>query len=236
MRDYDYYFAEEDTFEQAIEKLKEKIRQETLQEEEKTINLLKIENIELKDKMKNLTGLEEKYNRELEKLKLREDRIKEDLEKEFYNKKLSWLLEALFEIKPLYTVKKDLLAQEKCPYCDENRKIKLVDNAGRKYMVDCKCSNCKINYVAIKSCQNLYVQKAGKDLTFVLRTFNNDFFDTQITRIENGYLKLNNIYEKFDEKKPPKGTYDVFFTSVEECQKYVDYLNKLEEQKNGQEN
>ena len=230
----DDYFCEETEFDERINELKDSLRSQVKEEIKNKIEELTKRNEELEERQKNLSILEKEYQDKIMNFEYEKEQIITNAKKELYNANLEQFLDFVFEHQVLYEVNLNTIKQEKCPYCDDKRYIKAKDILGREYEVSCKCSGHKTEYYVKESRCSLYFrkEKRSNDFKMILNVKNDDFDDTKLFGFSGEETIMSqNLFEKFDENNPPKSYYSVYFTSKEEAQKYVDYLNKLEQEK-----
>lgn len=208
----DFYDEEYDYFDNTIAELKEQLKKEVKQEIQDKITKLEKENAELQEVKENWEEIKQEYENKIN-----------NAEEEIYNATLKDLFENCTLFEKIYRVDYEVLEREKCDKCDENRKLTVVDCYGRKHKIDCKCSEKKhIYYAKEHKGTEVYVQKSKNE--------NNFKFEF---RSENSYeyghrISKEDVLEKFDKDKV-KGYYWTYFTTLEEAQKYADYLNSLED-------
>lgn len=194
--------------------VKEEIKNKLKRFEEKN-NSLKKENRELKKKVANLNQLENELKEKIASAK-----------RDVYKEEMKNLIECIPNVKEAFSIDYDYIKQEKCNCCDENRGITFTDALGRKYKVACKCNDSKKVYVYKKSTYTFYLEKGNRDLRLYVKMYRED---------DNKYVEINkdknNFIEKFDENNPPENYYNVLFTDENEAKKYVDWLNKKEQEK-----
>lgn len=231
---YDDYFNEENEFDERINELKDSLRNQVKEEIKNKIEELTKRNEELEERQKNLSSLEKEYQDKIRNFEYEKERIISNTKKEIYNANLEQFLDFVFEHQVLYEVKYKSIEQKKCPYCDDNRQIKVKDILGREYITRCKCSDYKNSYYVYENKCNLYFRKGKKSTDFKMVLYVDDerYTNTEIFGFSGEETIMSqHLFEKFDENNPPKYYFNAYFTSKEEAQKYVDYLNKLEQEK-----
>lgn len=230
----DDYFYEESEFDERINELKDSLKNQVKEEIKNKIKELTKRNEELEERQKNLSSLEKEYQDKIDNLGYEKVQIIKNIKQEMYSANLKQFLDFVFEHQVLYEINLNAIKQEKCPYCNDKRYIKAKDILGREYEVDCKCSKYKTEYYVKESICSLYFEKEKNSNIFkmILNVNNYDYDDTKLFGFSGKKSILTDkLYERFDENNPPKSYYLVYFTSKEEAQKYVDYLNKLEQEK-----
>lgn len=235
----DIFYDEETEFDERINELKDSLRNQVKDEIKNKIEELTKRNKELEEKQKNLNSLEKEYQDKIKKLEYEKEQIITNTKREIYYAKLEQLLDFIFEHQALYKVYSKIVNQEKCPYCDDDRNIKVKDILGREYMANCKCTEYKTQYLVKESIYSLYFCKQ-KETTFkmILKVNDDDYCQTKIFGFDGEKCTIDDYYlcEKFDENNLPENRHEVYFTSKEEAQKYADYLNKLEQEKEARRN
>lgn len=229
---YDYFDEEYSEFDAQIEEFKESLRKEVKAEIKSKIDRLEKRNKELEEKQKNLATLEKEYKDKIRKLERDKEEALYEVKKEYLTSTLKELTDKMFECQDLYEVNFKRIQPQKCNYCDENRYLIAKDIFGGEHKVPCKCREYVNEYYVQKADVRICWFKRGDDrdkLCFRVKS-NRDSCGWQNTTFEyiNGKVEQNNIFKKFDENNLPKSYYLVWFTSKEEAQKYVDYLNKRE--------
>lgn len=134
----DSYFEDYSAYDEVAESLKEALRESVTAEITARLNKLTAENIELRDKVKNLKQLETevslaKANYERETASARRDALS-IIRKE----KLSELLSAIDE--HLYTVETKQVPRDKCDRCNEDRRIPYKTPLGKDELELCDCA------------------------------------------------------------------------------------------------
>lgn len=230
----DIFYEEETEFDERINELKDSLRNQVKDEIKNRIEELTKRNEELEKKQKNLNSLEKEYQDKIKKFEYEKEQIIINTKREMYNAKLEQFLDFIFEHQALYKVESEFVIQKKCPYCDDNRYIKVKDILGREYRASCKCSDYKIKYLVKESNLNLYFcKRKGTTFKMILKANDDDYCQTRIFGFdgEECTMDVHYLCEKFEESNPPENRYAAYFTSKEEAQKYADYLNKLEQEK-----
>ena len=229
----DDYFYEENEFDERINEFKDSLRNQVKEEIKNKIEELTKRNEELEERQKNLSSLEKEYQDKIRDFEYEKEQIIRNTKQEMYSANLEQFLDFVFEHQVLYQIRCKSIEQEKCPYCDDKRYIKVKDILGREYTTRCKCSDCKTEYYVYENECRLYFEKSKRstDFKMILGIDNDDCYTKTDIFGFSGEKKFmaDYLYEKFDENNPPKSYYGVYFTSKEEAQKYADYLNKLEE-------
>lgn len=219
----DFYDEEYDYFDSTVEELKEQLKKEVKQDIQDKIKKLEEENKELKNVKENWETLKQEYEDKINEVEIEKQDILDNAKREIYNATLKDLFENCDYFKRLYTVDYEMEKREKCDKCDEDRKLTLIDCYGREYKVNCKCSESKRMYYAKENSETaVYIQKSkGKD-NFMFNFRNTASYDY------GQKIDKKDVLEKFD-KDRAKNYWNTYFTTLEEAQKYADYLNSKED-------
>lgn len=218
----DFYDEDCDCFDSTIIELKEQLRKEVKEEIQEKMKALEKENKELQSVKENWEEIKQKYENKINEVEREKQSILDNVKNEIYDATLKDLFENCTFFKQIYQVDCDYEKQPKCDKCDENRKLTVIDSYGREHKVDCKCAESKEIFFAKRNGRiNIYVQKdAGKN-NFMFKVKNKSDY-------EYGWeISKEDILEKFDKNKV-KEYYNTYFTTIEEAQKYADYLNIIE--------
>lgn len=221
----DFYDEEYDYFDSTIAELKEQLKKEVKQDIQDKIKNLEEENKELRDVKENWKTLKQEYKNKINEAEIEKQDILDNAKREIYNATLKDLFENCEYFKKLYKVDYKTEKREKCDKCDENRKLTLIDCYGRKHKVTCKCYKSKKIYYAEENSETaIYIQKGKEEDNFKFE------FKSQASYIYGCKIDRENVLEKFDKDKVDGHLYwDVYFTTIEEAQKYADYLNSKED-------
>ena len=224
---YDY-FEEYSDFDAQIEEFKESLRNQVKEEIKNKIEKLEKRNKELEERQKNLVHLEAEYKNKLAGLALEKQWAVAEAKKEYLMSQTHEIVDKLFECRELYKIDKDFVRQDKCPHCDENRRLTIKDVFGREHKIACKCLDTLYKYFVTKANTKISCcKKVGDSLCFkVIASADSCGYETVVFEYMNGEPTQNNIFEKFDENNLPPAYYSVYFTSEEEAQKYAEYLNQ----------
>lgn len=221
----DFYDEEYDYFDSTIVELKEQLKKEVKQDIQDKIKNLEEENKELRDVKENWKTLKQEYKNKINEAEIEKQDILDNAKREIYNATLKDLFENCDYFKKLYKVDYKTEKREKCDKCDEDRNLTLIDCYGRKHKVTCECyKSKKIYYAEENSETGIYIQKnKGRD-NFKFE------FKNQASYTYGCKIDRENVLEKFDKDKVDGHLYwDVYFTTLEEAQKYADYLNSKED-------
>lgn len=219
----DFYDEEYDYFDSTITDLKEQLKKEVKQEIQDKIKTLEKENAELKDVKENWEEIKREYENKINQIEREKQDVLDNAKTRIYNATLKELFDNCEYFSKIYKVDTKYIPQEKCNKCDEDRKLTIKDCYEREHKVSCKCSVSKCIYVATENtATQIYVQKEAKrdDFAFSIREDSEYVYGRKINK--------EDVLEKFDKDKV-KGYCNTYFTTLEEAQKYADYLNSTEE-------
>lgn len=225
----DFYDEEYDYFDSTMADLKEQLKKEVKQEIQDKIKTLEKENAELKDVRENWEEIKREY-------KEKEIQLEHEAEEEKRNAKYL-PIKKLFENfqTEYYQVHKYYKKDAKCDKCNEDRKLILTDCYGRKHEVDCVCNNkthleyiVETRYVAGISS----ISKRNSELmVWFYLTYQEDKREED-SYYSSSYFINNKIIKKFEDmsqEQKDKEYQDWYFTTLEEAQKYANYLSSKED-------
>lgn len=219
----DFYDEEYEYFDSTIADLKEQLKKEVKQEIQDKITVLEKENAELKQVKENWAKIKQEYESKINEIEREKQYILNNAKREIYNTTLKDLFDNCDYFQKLYKVDYKTEEREKCNMCDENRKLTIKDCYGRKHEVYCKCSNKRKVYYSEENLDTcIYIQKKKERDNFRFEFRSNSSWDY------GHKISKEDILEKFDKEKV-KGYYNTYFTTLEEAQKYADYLNSIED-------
>lgn len=220
-----FYDEEYDYFDSTIAELKEQLKKEVKQDIQDKIKNLEEENKELRDVKENWKTLKQEYKNKINEVEIEKQDILDNAKREIYNATLKDLFENCEYFKKLYKVDYKTEKREKCDKCDENRELTLIDCYGRKHKVTCKCyKSKKIYYVEENSETAIYIQKGKEEDNFKFEFRSRESYDY------GHKINKEDVLEKFDKDKVKERFYwKLYFTTLEEAQKYADYLNSKED-------
>ena len=203
----------------------EQLKKEVKQDIQDKIKNLEDENKELRDVKENWKTLKQEYKNKINEAEIEKQDILDNAKREIYNATLKDLFENCDYFKKLYKVDYKTEKREKCDKCDEDRNLTLIDCYGRKHKVTCECYKSKKIYYAEENSETaIYIQKNKERDNFKFE------FKNQESYTYGSKIDRENVLEKFDKNKVDGHLYwDVYFTTLEEAQKYADYLNSKED-------
>ena len=238
--EYDDYY-EPSEGELFFDELKEKFH-EILREDIKTeLEKLRKENTDLKRTVKEFRNKEIRLNEKCRELQYREENLKREVEKEFYQKNMTEVFEGLMEDYEVWYAENVPHEKPKCNLCDENRDLIAVYPNGEKVKKRCECSCKEYWFEPVTSClEAVQFHKAihpryseGKKFYFKKEYIpNKKFSDAYETyrefHIDNTYDEFNDDVKYYHKHKGYGNR--ISFRSKEECQKYCDWLNENKKQ------
>lgn len=216
---YDYYdepyyepTVADEIFLEAREKLIESLKDSVKQH----IENLERENLEIKSKNEKLL----KQVSEIESKKLELERAKQTLERDVRKERLSTLLEQLKVER--FMVKTKTMYGKKCDKCNEERYIEFISPLGNKLKERCDCYDNKVIAYFPKShlCTEFKVDSQNGNklrMWYKENTYGREEYYSSGSHYEKSYT---------DEDYSTLNTYNIFFDTIEECQKYCDWLNR----------
>ena len=215
--DEDFY-AEPYEFEEQIEELKTALASSVQKKFLDEMEELRREN----ESLKEFRDQKKAYDRELAQAKAQYEAKMRDAEMKAGRKKLKDLL-SLFAVTG-YRVHTEYVYGPKCSKCDDKRKIHYVSPAGRKMVEDCLCAKGTPVY-SPKEVQLVSFYVSDKLSTMYFERTDKD-------RDYDRYDMCANVYDR-DKPVPFEklNQYSAVFLNEEDCQRYCDWLNKMEGQK-----
>lgn len=215
--DEDFY-VEPCEFEEQVEALKMALASSVQKKFLDEMEELRREN----ESLKEFRDQKKAYDRELAQTKEQYEAKMRDAERTVSRKKLKDLL-SLFAVTG-YRVHTEFEHGPKCDKCDDERKIHYVSPAGRKMVEDCLCAKKTpvyspkevqlVSFYASDQLSTMYFERTDKDRDYDRYDMCADVYDRDKTI---PFEKLNQ--------------YRTVFLSKEDCQRYCDWLNKMEDQK-----
>lgn len=208
---YEPTIADEIFFE-AREKLTESLKDTVKQYVENFVKEnqeLKNENEKLLKKVKDIESRE----RELE-------RSKQNLERDVKKERLSSILEQLKVER--FMAKTKTMYGKKCNKCNDERIIEYLSPLGTKQKERCDCYNNSVNvyYPTSQLCTEFKVDSKNNDKIRMWYTKNT--YDREEYYTSNSYYKQSYTGEDYI----ALDVREIFFDTLDECQKYCDWLNR----------
>lgn len=219
MFDFDAYYYDHGEFDAKIEELKDTIRDNVKEE-------IKSEMERLREENKKLQGIKEHFEEvkaSYEKKKSECDRITREAE---YNAKRARLDELMEPARhSIYAVHPVIRYQKKCDVCDSWRQVKVKLPSGRMIADECLCRKEKKVYRPEEyRIHRIRMPKYGNELIVDYERNTDD----EYLRIDEPKRIIDNDMEfsKIEEEYNGRDMYGLYFATLEECQRYCDYLNK----------
>ena len=219
----DYY--EPGQAEIILDELAVKMREALTDKIKYEIEALHKENTSLKEQNKKLT--EEAYAVKSKERQL-EDKEKH-LEYQFYKKKFNEFLQPFLDNIEVYDASHEPHEQEKCEYCNEERKLLFTASNGKTELKICDCAHRKYWWEPKKvSLHKIeFYKKTYDGYTFYgIAHFYNEKDGDRYFKVDLQMLLDEFTDETLELVKKLKYEHRIVFKSQEECQKYCDWKNK----------
>jgi len=245
--DYENYY-EPSEVDELVEEFKDKIREYILPDIKSEIERITKENLELKASKREYQNLEHELRQKQRELEWKEKNLKAEVEREFNKKNIDDVLEDYIEKSEVWFGDSKSFKGEKCSLCDEERKLKAIFPNGEIAIIMCDCNKFYYKYVpeyALLTSIDFYKRDENYRGDYKKFYLHRSFTPAKEYRDRNDEsyrcFSLCHILEKFEEstKELHKDTnYDtkIGFTTIEECQKYCDWLEELKAEKKGGSN
>ena len=176
-----------------------------------------LENISLKKKNEELKQKVDEISKRENKLEIEKRNLKKTVRKEY----LSNLLKD-FQVERFKVDYKSMYGK-KCNKCNDRRQIIYKSPLGKeqKELCDCAKDRVKIYFPESALCTEFKIDKNDRDKLRMWYT-KNSYDDKE------EYYSSSNYYEKSYNNEPYEdlNSYKIIFDTIEECQKYCDWLNK----------
>ena len=219
--DEDFY-QEPSEFDELMEDLKANLASKVKTEISDELTLLRTENAELRDKVKNLNRLEREVAAAKRDYEQRAKNAEREAKAEAKRLSAGEMLEAIGS--PKYTVTTVSVFGDKCEKCDDQREIHFTSPSGKDLTERCACHVKYVRWVIQEQIawtagvrdRKLMVWYARESVT---RDPDRDYVYTKVLRNPAG-VDLSNLM-----KEP----YDYGFSSKDEAQKLADALNQQDE-------
>lgn len=231
----DYYDPSEGElfFDEMKEKFKEILREDVNSE----LSRLTKENAELRKIVKEYNDKKMELTRRERDIQYKEDNLKRDVEREFYNRTMDEVFEHLLEDSEVWYAERVPHEKPKCDLCNEEREMIATYPNGEVVKKQCDCAKptyvyepvisvnkqikfhkaYKPKYSDHKKCYFTKNHKPNKDYAEAY-----DYYSE--FRIENIYDEFNDDVKEYHEAK--RYGEKVAFRNREACQKYCDWLNE----------
>lgn len=240
------YFDEEDFYEPSegelfFDEMKEKFREILCEDVNSELSRLTKENAELRKTVKEYNDKKMELSRRERDIQYKEDNLRRDVEKEFYNKTMEEVFEHLLEDSEVWYAEHIPHEKPKCNLCNEERKLIATYPNGEIVKKQCDCARpiyvyepmisvnkqikfhkaYKPRYMDHKKCYFTKNYRPNKDYAEAYDCYN-EF------RIENIFDEFNDDVKEYHETK--RYNEKVAFRNKESCQKYCDWLNEKQKE------
>ena len=233
--DFDDYYepSEEEIF---LDELKDKFRG-ILRDDVKTeFERLKRENEDLRKTVKEYNDMKSKLFSKERELQYKEDNLKRDVERDFYNKTMDEVFEHLLEDSEVWYAEYVPHEKPKCDLCNEEREIIATYPNGEVVKKQCDCARPIYVYEPVISVnKQIKFHKAYKPRY----SDHKKCYFTKNHRPNKDYVeaydyysefRIENIYDEFNDEvkeyhKAKRYGEKIAFRNKEACQKYCDWLN-----------
>ena len=216
MSTWDNYY-EPSEFEQEIECLKQSIRDNVRKEIQDEMDRLRAENAELREVKENWQEMKREQEQALRDLRI----AKENAEREAKRAKAKDILASLAVIG--YRPKAKYEIGPKCDKCDEYRYRHFISPLGRKMKEDCTCKKSKRVFAPIEVMLNdFYVGENDIDVYYELNEKEENY---------DHYDMMAEVYKELPDDLQKINEYRAVFINKDDCQKYCDFKNAPEEEK-----
>lgn len=240
------YFNEEDFYEPSegelfFDEMKEKFREILREDVNSELSRLTKENAELRKTVKEYNDKKMELSRRERDIQYKEDNLRRDVEKEFYNKTMEDVFEHLLEDSEVWYAEHIPHEKPKCNLCNEERELVATYPNGEIVKKQCDCARpiyvyepmisvnkqikfhkaYKPRYSDHKKCYFTKNHRPNKDYAEAYDCYS-EF------RIENIFDEFNDDVKEYHETK--RYGEKVAFRNKEACQKYCDWLNEKQKE------
>lgn len=217
--------------------MKEKFREILREDVNSELSRLTKENAELRKIVKEYNDKKMELTRRERDIQYKEDNLKRDVEREFYNRTMDEVFEHLLEDSEVWYAEHVPHDKPKCDLCNEEREMIATYPNGEVVKKQCDCAKPTYVYEPVISVnKQIKFHKAYKprysDHKKCYFTKNHkpnknyaeayDYYSE--FRIENIYDEFNDDVKEYHEAK--RYGEKVAFRNREACQKYCDWLNE----------
>lgn len=228
-----YEPGEEEIF---LDELKNKFR-EILREDVKIeLERLKQENEDLRKTVKEYNDMKDKLSSKERELQYKEDNLKREVEKEFYNKTIEEVFAEALEDSEVWYAESVPHEKPKCNLCNEERKLIATYPNGETVSKSCDCANPIYSYEpCISVNKEIEFHKAYKPIySSDKKVYITKYYRPNKDHVEAygcyGEFRIENIFDDFTEDvkichKSKSYSERIAFRNKEACQKYCDWLN-----------
>lgn len=240
------YFDEEDFYEPSegelfFDEMKEKFREILREDVNSELSRLTKENAELRKTVKEYNDKKTELSRRERDIQYKEDNLRRDVEKEFYNKTIDEVFEHLLEDSEVWYAEHIPHEKPKCNLCNEERELIATYPNGEIVKKQCDCARPIYVYEPIISVnKQIKFHKAYKPRysdhkkCYFTKNYrpNKDYAEAYDCysefRIENIFDEFNDDVKEYHETK--RYGEKVAFRNKEACQKYCDWLNEKQKE------
>ena len=240
------YYDEEGFYEPSegelfFDEMKEKFREILREDVNSELSRLTKENAELRKTVKEYNDKKMELSRRERDIRYKEDNLRRDVEKEFYNKTMEEVFEHLLEDSEVWYAEHIPHEKPKCNLCNEERELIAAYPNGEIVKKQCDCARpiyvyepmisvnkqikfhkaYKPRYSEHKRCYFTKNHRPNKD--------NAEAYDCYSEfRIENIFDEFNDDVKEYHETT--RYGEKVAFRNKEACQKYCDWLNEKQKE------
>lgn len=240
------YFNEEDFYEPSegelfFGEMKEKFREILREDVNSELSRLTKENAELRKTVKEYNDKKMELSRRERDIQYKEDNLRRDVEKEFYNKTMEEVFEHLLEDSEVWYAEHIPHEKPKCNLCNEERELIATYPNGEIVKKQCDCVRPIYVYEPMISVnKQIKFHKAYKPRysdhkkCYFTKNYrpNKDYAEAYDCysefRIENIFDEFNDDVKEYHETK--RYGEKVAFRNKEACQKYCDWLNEKQKE------
>ena len=231
--DFDDYY-EPSEGEMFFDEMKEKFR-EILREDVNTeLSRLTKENAELRKTVKEYNDKKMELTRRERDVQYKEDNLKRDVEREFYNKTMDEVFEHLLEDSEVWYAEHVPHEKPKCDLCDEERQMVARYPNGEIVKKQCDCAKPTYVYepvISVNKQINFHKSyKYSDKKCYFTKNYepNKDYAEAYDYYCE---FRIEKIYDEFNDEvkeyhKAKRYGEKIAFRNKEACQKYCDWLNE----------
>lgn len=238
---YEDDFYEPSDGELFFDEMKEKFREILCEDVNSELSRLKKENTELRETVKEYNDKKMELSRRERDIQYKEDNLKRDVEKEFYNRTMDEVFEHLLEDSEVWYAERVPHKKPKCNLCNEEREMIATYPNGDIVKKQCDCANPLYVYEPVISInKQIKFNKAykprysGDKKVYFTKKYspNKDYADAydyySEFRIENIFDELNEDVKEYHEAM--RYGEKIAFRNKEACQKYCDWLNEKQKE------
>ena len=246
MYDYDCYndehYYEPSIADEILLEFQQKMKNALLENVKLDIQNTKEENARLKEENKKQKQRENDISNKERDLKYKEENLKREVTNEFYQSNIGDTLKQYIEESEIWFADVERYQNEKCNLCDEERKLVAEYPNGKIIKTNCDCAKILSKYVpGLSEIKLIKFSKRDSRYSserkfYLSRSYSpipsrrSDYDDYQ-------EFKIYHVINEFDESiiklhKNKEYSERLGFRSKEECQKYCNWLNNKEKEKN----